>query len=548
MHIPHYDEVNPGQIFTPGKTIYNFTVALVNDLIDKINDDEGSFLTLAEYNSIVPDWYDTTTPDWYETEVPAWYDITIPTWASSIAAGLPVFNTKALAIAGTIGSSVDAVYVANYGADGDLGGGMYIKVGTEPAHDFKFQNTANGFWYEINEKVLLPQMVGGALQDTAADSGPMLRSLIFACVDLEREGYIPKGVYNLISYVEDAHGDRFGLLAEDLTWLRLKGAGKGSTIFSVDPSASINIFGITACSNIYLEGFYCRGKGSTGGAATGLHGADTLSNINVRDVRCGLVPGYGFGWEDGTFTFLTIENCQSINVGSDAMDFKNFYEGNHSIKIVNWYAEDFGQEEPNESGLDIRGIFNVVNYTARGVAGDCVGVRLQLNGQTEGDHAGARWSALSNLDLFGSADWGVNDTIGVEVWGQRTAVTNGSIRGFRWGYHILEHSASEYNVVSNLVIEDCRTGILIQGHHNAVSNCVTIGCTTYGLSIDGSPSLPARVNTVNGLVCANPGAVTDIDLSLDSNYNVIVGGRGHEGASNNGTNNTINVGDNFSIP
>lgn len=36
-YIPLYDEVNPGQIFSPDKTITNFTVAIINNLIEKLN-------------------------------------------------------------------------------------------------------------------------------------------------------------------------------------------------------------------------------------------------------------------------------------------------------------------------------------------------------------------------------------------------------------------------------------------------------------------------------------------------------------------------------
>lgn len=548
MPIPHYDEVNPGAIFSPSKTIYNFPVALVNNLIDQINEGSGGdFLTLAEYNAIVPDWYAIEVPAWYQIEVPDWYDITVPTWASSIVTtGLPIFNTRALAIAGTISAAADAVYVANYAADGDLGGGVYIKVAAQPAHDFKFQNTGNGFWYEINETVLLPQMVGGKLQGTASDSGPMLRSWVNACALLEREGWCPEGVYNLLTDVLDTHGDRFGLLIENVDGLRLRGAGRGNTIFSADPASSLNICGVTNSDNIYLSGFQFKGKGATPGAATGFHGADDLTNVNLKDICCRDVPGYGYGWEDGSFINCTMKDCEALNTGSDACDFKNFYLANR-IKIVNYRAEDWGKEEPNESGLDVRGVFNIVNYSSRSFATDMVGIRLQLDGGGPGVLGGARYSSLSNFDILGAPDWDTNESVGIEVWGQKTVVTNGSVRGCRRGYRTLEHADSYANAVSNVFFEDCRTGILISGSRNAVNNCIMLNISSTALNIDGSPSVKARMNTVTGLICINSG-VRDVDLSADSEYCVIVGGRGQDGIQNNGVNNTVNVGDNFSIP
>lgn len=48
-----YDEVNPGQIFSPEKTIYNFPVALLNNFIEKLNYHGGDITVSTEVDGIV---------------------------------------------------------------------------------------------------------------------------------------------------------------------------------------------------------------------------------------------------------------------------------------------------------------------------------------------------------------------------------------------------------------------------------------------------------------------------------------------------------------
>lgn len=55
MAIPYYNETKPGQIFSPTKTIYSFPVALVNDLITKLNQGGFEFFVTPEQFGAVGD-------------------------------------------------------------------------------------------------------------------------------------------------------------------------------------------------------------------------------------------------------------------------------------------------------------------------------------------------------------------------------------------------------------------------------------------------------------------------------------------------------------
>lgn len=69
--------------------------------------------------------------------------------------------TRTAAIAATVPVAVNSILTAGYAAAGDLGGALYKRVGSAPAHAGKFQS-ADGAWWELAEAVVTPQMFGAA--------------------------------------------------------------------------------------------------------------------------------------------------------------------------------------------------------------------------------------------------------------------------------------------------------------------------------------------------------------------------------------------------
>lgn len=84
--------------------------------------------------------------------------------ASGLAIGAQFYDTKALAIAATIGASIHWVRLAGYFAAGDGGEALYKKVGSAPTHIGKFQST-DGAWWEIVDEIISVLMVGAIPDD-----------------------------------------------------------------------------------------------------------------------------------------------------------------------------------------------------------------------------------------------------------------------------------------------------------------------------------------------------------------------------------------------
>lgn len=67
-------------------------------------------------------------------------------------------NKAAAAAANLIG--FNRVMVQSFATPGDDGGAHYIRVGSQPSHTGKFQNTGDSSWWEIDETVVNPLMFG----------------------------------------------------------------------------------------------------------------------------------------------------------------------------------------------------------------------------------------------------------------------------------------------------------------------------------------------------------------------------------------------------
>jgi hypothetical protein len=101
---------------------------------------------------------------------------------TSLAQIVYFFDTRTLAISATIPSTVDAIRTGGYTTFGDHGGGLYLRVASQPSHAGKLQS-ADGTWWELfaeNDEVWLEQFggiadfVGVTGSYTGTDNFPML--------------------------------------------------------------------------------------------------------------------------------------------------------------------------------------------------------------------------------------------------------------------------------------------------------------------------------------------------------------------------------------
>jgi hypothetical protein len=70
------------------------------------------------------------------------------TAAGGVSGDANAFDTKAALEAATVDAGIDAINLAGYYAVGDRGGGMYIRVVSEPSHPGKIQSD-DGAWWEL---------------------------------------------------------------------------------------------------------------------------------------------------------------------------------------------------------------------------------------------------------------------------------------------------------------------------------------------------------------------------------------------------------------
>jgi len=86
---------------------------------------------------------------------------------------MPVYTTRAAAIAANIPAIVTTLRLLGYYTAGDLGGAMYVRRGSQPAHALWFRSV-DGAWWEINEPRVTSRMAGcrhvedGSFNDTQA--------------------------------------------------------------------------------------------------------------------------------------------------------------------------------------------------------------------------------------------------------------------------------------------------------------------------------------------------------------------------------------------
>lgn len=83
------------------------------------------------------------------------------------------FQTRALAIAATIASNVNAIAITGYTTANDGGGGTYNKLASPPSpiKAWHFQS-ADGAWWQLTTSGVVPRQVGAACNGTTDDSIP----------------------------------------------------------------------------------------------------------------------------------------------------------------------------------------------------------------------------------------------------------------------------------------------------------------------------------------------------------------------------------------
>jgi hypothetical protein len=135
--------------------------------------------------------------------------------------------------------------------------------------------------------------------------------------------------------------------------------------------------------------------------------------VRIRDVIVKDVRAYGIGLESGSYSYIEIDSVSIINCGNDGIDWKNddtigpVPPPNGAVQpdahpelsgtrnfIRNVVVKDFGQAEPAQAGIDVRGRVGIQSIDLFIETSGMWGVRFR---EDTVDHGmDADWSTLEN--------------------------------------------------------------------------------------------------------------------------------------------------------
>jgi hypothetical protein len=113
-------------------------------------------------------------------------------YAAALGNAVHQYDTRAQAIAAVIPAGVGLVLLLGRGFPGDLGGGLYKKLGGAPGavRSWHWQNTAAGTWWQLVERTVNPRMFGSVGNNVADDYQPLRDCGEYLAA------FVPGGTYN----------------------------------------------------------------------------------------------------------------------------------------------------------------------------------------------------------------------------------------------------------------------------------------------------------------------------------------------------------------
>jgi hypothetical protein len=201
---------------------------------------------------------------------------------------LGVYATRAAATLATVPAVMQSVRTNGFYTEGDGGGALYKRVGSQPAHPLYFQDAA-GVYFEIAEAAPHARHAG-AKADGATDDTAALNNLLTYCrVKGYGVAYLPAGVY-----YKSANTTALALCSN----VTLRGDGPGATVIDFD-----DVTGVTSAQS-------CIAGGTVGSPISNV----TIENLTVRGSRLrSRTVGTQHNFTLRYITKLRMRNVESAN-------------------------------------------------------------------------------------------------------------------------------------------------------------------------------------------------------------------------------------------
>ncbi|SDP92565.1 Carbohydrate binding domain-containing protein [Phyllobacterium sp. YR620] len=151
------------------------------------------------------------------------------------------YDTKAAAEAATISGGINTIRLLGYGSAGDGGGGLYVRVGSEPSHAGKLQS-ADGAWWQLSTDTAHPRMFNAPGNLTGDDSPAVQKALNYL-------KFIGRGALDLTGTFKIVDGVALSGMSN------IEIVSKGGVIYYPQASANhYHLFRINSCANILVDG------------------------------------------------------------------------------------------------------------------------------------------------------------------------------------------------------------------------------------------------------------------------------------------------------